>query len=263
MPEGPEIRRAADKLVTAIEDKQLASVWFAFPQLKGFESSLVGQRVERIETRGKALLTHFSNGLTMYSHNQLYGLWKVVDAGERPQTKRDLRVVLEASDKAILLYSASDIEIGPRDAILQHRFLQRIGPDILDNRLTVDAVAVRLLDKRFVRRQLGGMLLDQSFLAGLGNYLRAEILWDSQLLPAHKPEDLTSEQLTRLASSLLTIPRLSYMTRGDDNPNYHHGALFAFQVFSREGQACSRCGDIIQKTSLSSRPFFYCAGCQY
>lgn len=263
MPEGPEIRRAADKLITAIEDKVLTSAWFAFPQLKAFESQLIGQRVEKIETKGKALLTHFSGGLTMYSHNQLYGLWKIADPGQRPETKRDLRVALEAKDKAILLYSASDIEIGPREVIVQHPFLQRIGPDILDNTLTIELIATRLLDKRFFRRQLGGMLLDQAFLAGLGNYLRAEILWDAELLPKHKPDDLTPAQLAKLANSLLTIPRLSYMTRGEDNPNYHHGALFEFQVFSRDGLACPRCGDIIQKTSLSSRPFFYCASCQH
>lgn len=263
MPEGPEIRRAADKLVSAVEGKVLTSAWFAFSQLKMFESRLQGQKVERIETRGKALLTHFSGGLTMYSHNQLYGLWKVSDAGERPETKRDLRVALETSDKAILLYSASDIDVGPQDVILQHPFLQRIGPDILDASLTVSVVEARLLDKRFKRRQLGGMLLDQSFLAGLGNYLRAEILWDAQLLPEHKPESLTPEQLIMLASSLLTIPRLSYMTRGDDNPNYHHGALFKFHVFSRDGQPCTRCGATIQKVALSSRPFFYCPGCQF
>lgn len=76
MPEGPEIRRAADNLEAAIKGKPLTDVWFAFAQLKPYESQLTGQLVTRIETRGKALLTHFSNGLTLYSHNQLYGVWR-------------------------------------------------------------------------------------------------------------------------------------------------------------------------------------------
>jgi endonuclease-8 len=80
MPEGPEIRRAADALEAAIKGEPLTKTWFAFPQLKLFEAQLVGQSVTHIETRGKALLTHFSGGLTMYSHNQLYGVWRVVDA---------------------------------------------------------------------------------------------------------------------------------------------------------------------------------------
>lgn len=55
MPEGPEIRRAADNLEAAIKGKPLTDVWFAFAQLKPYESQLTGQLVTRIETRGKAL----------------------------------------------------------------------------------------------------------------------------------------------------------------------------------------------------------------
>ncbi len=83
MPEGPEIRRAADKLAAAVIDQPLTAVDFAFPQLKHYRQRLLGERIVAIEPRGKALLTHFSNGLTMYSHNQLYGVWKVAAAGRR------------------------------------------------------------------------------------------------------------------------------------------------------------------------------------
>lgn len=53
MPEGPEIRRAADSLEAAIQGEPLTDVWFAFPQLKSFESQLIGKRITRLETRGK------------------------------------------------------------------------------------------------------------------------------------------------------------------------------------------------------------------
>ena len=92
MPEGPEIRRAADSLEKAIQGKPLTEAWFAFEHLKPWEAELAGQHVDRIETRGKALLTHFSGGMTLYSHNQLYGVWRVVKAGQEPQTNRILRV---------------------------------------------------------------------------------------------------------------------------------------------------------------------------
>ncbi|HEJ0328849.1 endonuclease VIII [Serratia marcescens] len=262
MPEGPEIRRAADKLAAAVIDQPLTAVDFAFPQLKHYRQRLLGERIVAIEPRGKALLTHFSNGLTMYSHNQLYGVWKVAAAGETPETRRDLRVRLETARSAILLYSASDITVGPREEIEQHPFLQRIGPDVLDMSLTVDDVLERLLTPRFRRRQLGGMLLDQAFLAGLGNYLRAEILWQAELAPQHKPQDLPPEALRRLAEALLAVPRLSYQTRGQADDNRHHGALFRFKVFHRSGEPCERCGEMIVRTELSSRPFYWCPGCQ-
>lgn len=262
MPEGPEIRRAADSLEAAVQGMPLTDVWFAFPELKVYEKALIGQCIGRIETRGKALLTHFSEGLTLYSHNQLYGVWRVVKADETPQTTRILRVRLQTAENAILLYSASDIEMLNAEQLATHPFLQRVGPDVLDMSLTVATVKERLLSPRFRRRQFSGLLLDQAFLAGLGNYLRVEILWHCELAPQHKAQDLTEQQLTTLAEALLAIPRLSYSTRGRVDENRHHGALFRFRVFHRAGEACERCGGIIEKTTLASRPFYGCPGCQ-
>lgn len=263
MPEGPEIRRAADNLEKAIKGKPLTKAWFAFPHLQRFAADLTGERVDAIETRGKALLTHFSNGLTLYSHNQLYGVWRVVNANDNPQSNRILRVRLQTQDKAILLYSASDIEMLTADQLAQHPFLLRVGPDVLDMTLTVEMVKERLLSTRFRRRQFSGLLLDQAFLAGLGNYLRVEILWHTGLAPSHKAADLTQTQLDALADALLAVPRLSYTTRGKVNEKRHHGALFSFKVFHRAGKKCERCGGIIEKTTLSSRPFYWCPGCQH
>lgn len=195
MPEGPEIRRAADMLEAAVQGKPLTDVWFAPPQLTDFAPGLVGQRIEQIETRGKALLTHFSGGLTLYSHNQLYGVWRVVNAGETPQTNRVLRVKLQTTDKAILLYSASDIAILTPEQLAQHPFLQRLGPDVLNMTLTAAQVKERLLSPRFRRRRFSGLLLDQAFLAGLGNYLRVEILWHCALAPQHCAAELDDTQL--------------------------------------------------------------------
>ncbi|MGQ7190024.1 zinc finger domain-containing protein, partial [Escherichia sp. HC-CC] len=66
-----------------------------------------------------------------------------------------------------------------------------------------------------------------------------------------------------LAHALLEIPRFSYATRGQVDENKHHGALFRFKVFHRDGELCERCGGIIEKTTLSSRPFYWCPGCQH
>lgn len=263
MPEGPEIRRAADTLEAAIKGKPLTNVWFAFDRLKPFESQLTGQTVTEMETRGKALLTHFSDGLTLYSHNQLYGVWRVVERGETPHTTRVLRVKLQTADKTILLYSASDIEMLTPEQLATHPFLQRVGPDVLDPRLTPEAVRLRLLSPRFRNRQFSGLLLDQAFLAGLGNYLRVEILWQVGITGQHKARDLSETQLAALSHALLDIPRLSYTTRGQVDENKHHGALFRFKVFHRDGQLCERCGGIIEKTTLSSRPFYWCPHCQH
>ena len=148
------------------------------------------------------------------------------------------------------------------EQLLTHPFLQRVGPDVLDMRLTASDVKARLLSPKFRNRQFSGLFLDQAFLAGLGNYLRVEILWDVGLAAQHKASQLSDAQLDALSHALLEIPRLSYNTRGMADDKKHHGALFRFRVFHRAGKKCERCGGIIEKTTLSSRPFYWCPGCQ-
>ena len=269
MPEGPEIRRVADRLAEAVAGDPLVRAQFAFPQLKRFERDLIGRRIESITPRGKALLTRFDHGWTLYSHNQLYGVWKIAGPGERPETKRSLRVALETAHSAILLYSASDVSMWPSDEIESHPFLQNLGPDVLDPALDVQAVAARLRSPAFRGRALGSLLLDQRFLAGMGNYLRSEVLFAAGLHPRLRPKELDDAQLARLAQALLDIPRLSYATRGiaraggmrsdylADTPNG-----FRFQVFARAGQPCPACGSPIERMMSSSRRLYLCPACQ-
>ncbi len=269
MPEGPEIRRAADRLAAAVAGQTVVRAEFAFPALQWFECELAGSRILSITPRGKALLTAFDNGWTLYTHNQLYGVWKVAEPGLRPDTTRSLRVVLETARAAILLYSASDIELWRSDDIESHPFLQGLGPDVLDPALDETAVIARLQSPAFRGRALGALLLDQGFLAGMGNYLRAEVLFDAGLLPSQRPRDLDEAQTAHLAQSLLAIPRHSYATRGiEPTPGMradylaHEGERFRFRVFKRDGQPCERCGTPILRITSQSRPLFLCPHCQ-
>jgi endonuclease-8 len=269
MPEGPEIRRAADRLAKAVVGRPLAAAWFAFPALKHHEAQLVGRRIEAIEPHGKALLTRFSGGLTLYSHNQLYGIWKVAPAGARPPTTRSLRVALDTARRSILLYSASDVSIWPTDAIDEHPFLRKLGPDILDEALQPDQVAKRLLDARFRRRQLAALLLDQGFLAGMGNYLRSEVLFAAGLAPGLRPLDLDAAQVATLADALLDVPRLSYRSRGVRRARglradhiEHSAEGFRFHVFGRAGEPCTVCAATVLRRELSGRRLYLCPQCQ-
>lgn len=262
MPEGPEIRRAADALAAAVAGEPLTHAWFAFAQLKTHERGLCGQRIESVTPHGKALLTRFSHGFTLFSHNQLYGTWRIADAGQRPATRRSLRVVLETARRAILLYSASDISMWPSDRVHAHPFLQRIGPDVLDPGLDPRTVFTRLRARRFARRRLGGLLLDQGFLAGLGNYLRAEILWQAGIAPALRPADLDDARCWALATALLDVPGRSYRTRGKRGAAGLQDTPFRFRVYQREGRPCPRCGVHLERGTDSGRPMFTCPQCQ-
>lgn len=269
MPEGPEIRRAADALAAAVLNTPLERVYFAFPDLKPYEGRLQGCRILAIEPRGKALLTRFDSGWTLYSHNQLYGVWKVGRPDAPPKTTRSLRVELATARRAIRLYSASDVSLWRNAEIEQHPFLQRIGPDVLDPELSAEAVEARLRERRFAGRRLSALLLDQAFLAGMGNYLRSEVLFEAGLNPDRRPRDLDAEQREALARALLAVPRRSYRTRGIRRSRgmkaeyTEPGAgAFRFRVFDRAGEPCVACGELIQRVERGTRRLYLCPRCQ-
>ena len=271
MPEGPEIRRAADKIEAVLKGKTIEKIAFGLPPLKKFARPLRGGTVLSLETRGKALLTHFDSGFTIYSHNQLYGVWRVVKRDKLPKTKRQLRLALHTDQHSALLYSASDISVWETRHIEDHPFLKRIGPDILNPDLTWRMVAERLQSKAFSGRALNSVFLDQAFLAGLGNYLRSEILFIAGINPAHKARDLTKGQIGRLARTTLDISQRSYALAGVTLPERQYKALkkqgatygkARFFVFSRAGQACRVCQTNIQRSTANSRRIYTCSICQ-
>lgn len=271
MPEGPEIRRAADEIARVLVDNIVVKAQLTLPALTRYQAALEGQRVTAVDTHGKAMLTRFDNGLTLYSHNQLYGRWFTTRRPKLPDTGRQLRVALHTKTHSALLYSASDIEILDETALSEHPFLSRIGPDILDAALGHDAVVARLRATQFRRRALGALYLDQHFLAGVGNYLRSEILWAARLHPKRRPEDLSTRELDRLARATLRISRRSYRSRGLTVPPSLARRLEAqglsrgkrrFQVFGRAGERCHTCGATIEQTTMSSRNLFFCPACQ-
>ncbi len=271
MPEGPEIRRAADEVADAIQGKIATRVTFGLDRLKPMEVLLSGHKVVAVETYGKAMLTRFEHGQNIYSHNQLYGRWYTAPTGQRPDISRQLRLSIETADRWALLYSASDIAVLPDAALADHPFLSTLGPDVLDSSVTVETIEARLSSPRYRNRRLGNFLTEQRFVAGLGNYLRCEILFWSGLAANIRPADLDGAQRHQLAENILALPRQSYRTGGITNTLdaarklLDAGATFEqarFHVFRRAGKPCYRCGNTIEKITSGGQACYWCPGCQ-
>ena len=271
MPEGPEIRRAADQVAAAIVGRRADRVWFGLPPLRRYGKTLSGQRVIGVEPRGKALLTHFEAGLSLYSHNQLYGRWQVVKPGKLPRTNRSLRVAIENEHRWALLYSASDIEVLPTKQVNAHPYIARLGVELLDEETRLSDVQRQVDDPRFARKSLAALLLDQGFLAGIGNYLRSEILYVARLRSESKLADLDGAERARLAAAALELTRQSYRTRGVTNDLERAASLkaqgmsygrYRHHVFDREGEPCWECGQKIARHAVAGRAIFECRACQ-
>lgn len=258
MPEGPEIWRAASRIEKALGTGPLVEVVFGFERLQAAETALHGAQVVSVRPRGKALLTSFSTGDTLYSHNQLYGVWRIARAGTPLRaTTRALRVRLSTAKGTAALYSATDVELWRTEDVHEHPFLQRLGPDVLDPLVDGDVVCLRLQTFPERRRRLGTLLLDQHFFCGIGNYLRAEILWLAALHPARTLGSLDDDEVLALSQALLDIPRASLRfrhARGEQR--------FTFAVFQQEGRPCRRCGEPIARVDDGGRRLYLCPVCQ-
>lgn len=267
MPEGPEIRRAAQAVHHAVAGLPLR-LTLAHPKLLPMAHALQGAVVESVSARSKAMLTCFSTGDVLYSHNQLYGEW-VVGRPDEPLLGRAIRLVLDTGALRAVLYSATDLAWLRRGHESQHPYLASLGPEVLDDRTSVRQIAARLA--MFPRRRMADALLDQRVLAGLGNYLRSEIAFAARLNPWRRLGELTDAERHRLASAVHQITHRSFRTGGVCVPTALYRAqrtagdsfeAARFYVFDRAQQPCRACGASIERAMLGGRKLFVCVACQ-
>ncbi len=268
MPEGPETRRVALRLSRALVGKPLVEVLFDVPGIAECPAELQGANVTDITSRGKALLTTFSTGHVMYSHNLLYGRW-TVNRGQPKASRRRRRVLLRTAALSVSLYSATEIQLVPQTEVEQISYLRRLGPDVLD--LGAVALRARLRDKQFKGRQLGALLLDQTFVAGIGNYLRAEALFIARISPAKRPRDLDAREVRALADAIDVMGERAVRTGGvtlderrlakakSDHATRRDARHF---VYGRGGRPCHLCDTAIARADIGGRHLYACPTCQ-
>ena len=271
MPEGPEIRRAADRIGKALIGKTIQSGQWPYPTLIDQSDLIEGHEVLSVTSRGKAMLIRFSSGWTMYSHNQLYGRWTVHLHTTAYESRRSLRAEFITDRHAVRLWSATDIQLLPTPEENGHSFLARLGPDVLDDDVTVGELAEHLRSKNIYRKKGATLMLDQRSFAGLGNYLRSEILHAAGIHPDDRPCDLDEEGLEAWAQCIKRITVQAYehkgitvdlavaeasKARGEPRRMWRHA------VFCRNDRPCLHCGDLVLRKRYAGRRLDYCPTCQ-
>ena len=271
MPEGPEIRRSADEIARALVGQPITRIEYRVPRLARKARALQGARVDRVYSRGKALLIEFDNGITHYSHNQLYGEWEVHAGSPDPGDRRTVRVVIATPAHTAILYSATQIDLVPTKAVERHPYIAALGPDGLDASTTPSVIRRQLDDRRFRGRSLASLLLDQRFAAGVGNYLRSDILFVAGLRASVRPQDLDDEARKRLARAIVEVSRRSYRREGITNDPVRARKArragvpferYRFLAYGRAGEPCWVCGTTIVRRDDGGRGVFHCARCQ-
>ena len=268
MPEGPEIFLAA-RAVHAAVAKQPCTLELRHPALTPKMRRLRGVRIERVYARSKAMLTEFANGVVLYSHNQLYGEW-VLHMADEPLLAKQVRLIIRTADHQVVLYSATDfawLRVGSEN---RHPYIAKLGPEVLDGNVSAQEIARRLM--QYPRRVIADALLDQRVIAGLGNYLRADILYVARVNPQRKIGELFAFELLRIAKACKTLTRRSVQRDGVVRPWAQYQAArkagagveaARFYAYDREGAPCWACATPISRSTQGGRGLFYCARCQH
>ena len=289
MPEGPEVRKYADALDAALSGRTIISLEARTKEARKWlhenESRLRGRRVERVVSHGKHLIGYIDGNFFFHSHLMMWGRWQTVSELPEKDRRERARIVVEGA--AAILLSAPIFNVGEGDPYEVIEILATLGPDALPyrGRFNRKEFLGRLLSSEHSDETIGAALLNQRIVAGLGNYLRAEILFNCKLNPWRIVREISQSKINCL---LKTIPRLARdaYERGatadetdrkrmakDPSLVYVPGREYGTRhlVFRRTNLPCLRCGEKIrqlrQKTTSQdeeerTRIVYFCAKCQ-
>lgn len=264
MPELPEVETRVRQLRPGCVGRQITGVWNDWPRhVRGmsvdeFRDRLVGQTIESLGRRGKFLLFGLSFD-TLILHLRMSGDLSV-EPHDAPPT-RFTHTVLQF-DNATELRFADSRKFGTIDLTADPAtVLGKLGPEPLGEGLTAAAFHTMLHSHR---RQIKPLLLDQGFLAGVGNIYANDGLWLARLHPQRTSDSLSAAESAALLSSLRTVlnegiahngASLDWVYRGG---NQQHN----FRVHERADQPCPRCGTPIERLIVGQRGTFICPTCQ-
>lgn len=273
MPEGHTLHRLADELTATFAGRVVRA---GSPQGRFADSAALvdGQVLVGAEAWGKHLFLGFPDERFVHVHLGLYGSFDVragVTAVPPPVGQVRLRLVSTARDRSAYadLRGATTCELVTREQ--RDAVLARSGPDPLRD----DADPGRAWERvRRSRAPIGGLLMDQSVLAGVGNVYRAELLFRHRMDPLRPGSTLRSGQWGAMWRDLVELMREGVRTgridtvRPEHTPEAmgrpprrddHGGEVY---VYRRTGQPCLVCDTPVRAAELLGRNLFWCPRCQ-
>jgi formamidopyrimidine-DNA glycosylase len=269
MPELPEVEitvRALRQPLVGQTFTEVRCYWprqIVTPDPATLQQRLHGQRVEAITRRAKYLVFHLSGGDYLIIHLKMTGHLSVVDAST-------------AADKHVhtIFGLAGGQELRFRDMRKFGRVylvadpaqvLDGLGPEPLAEDFTVAVLKERLNGRS---RALKPLLLDQSFIAGVGNIYADEALFAAGLHPERRAGSLTDGEISSLHEAVRQVLRLGIAREGASlqsyvKPDGTRGDMQnAVAVFRRTGDPCYTCQTTIERIILGGRSTHFCPTCQ-
>ncbi|MBM7661891.1 formamidopyrimidine-DNA glycosylase [Bacillus mesophilus] len=268
MPELPEMENYRRLLCKQIKDKTITDIKINRDKsinvpISEFHEKVTGQTIVSIDRRGKHLLFHLQNGFYLLLHLMLGGTMYL--GSQQDQPRRTKQVIFDFHNSELFFIG---LRLGYLHLLTKEQVeedFKELGPEPLDPSFTLETFK-EIIGKKKGKLKLA--LVDQKFIAGIGNCYSDEICYHAQVLPTRKWNELSEEELEALFTSIKFV-----LNRALELGGYMEMPLYKLDqltggyndhcfVYDREGEVCNRCGQSIVKIELSSRKCFYCLGCQ-
>ena len=284
MPELPEVQTIVDDLEEKVVGLTIVDVWSDYkkavrPNFSVFKKGIVGKKVVGTDRKGKHLVINLSNGYSIVIHLKMIGhlLFKskinsVISTGnfkEKVNGYIHHIIYFKNGDRLAM----SDMRKFAWLALVKTREVEKMKEIAM---LGIDALSVDLSLKRFEvllekkqKSKIGTVILDQKWIAGVGNIYRSEILFEAGIAPERLIKSLKREERKKFYQAMRKILKKSVKMRGTSTVDYRDtsGKKGKFQnflkVYGKEGKKCTRCGGQIERLKLSQRSVFWCRKCQY
>lgn len=273
MPELPEVQTIIDDLKYAgLIGREIQRVHVNWSKtiatdLSTFCKVLPHKTIEGLDRRGKFLVFHLSGSYKLLIHLRMTG--RLLFVPHQTPSSPYIRLSLELDQGEELRFHDTR-KFGRWYLVHQlEEVLHKLGPEPLDPSFTFEYFFYCLQQSK---RALKPLLLDQTFIAGLGNIYVDEALWEAQLHPLQPANSLTRQEGEALYRAIQYVLKRGIdsqgTTLGKGRTNYYrlsgqqgsHQTLL--QVFRQTDKPCHRCGHLIQRLKVAQRSTHICPYCQ-
>lgn len=278
MPEGDTIYRSARAMQRAIGGSICTGFEAGLAPLARVNDDvpLAGRMIEKVESRGKWLLVHFSGDLILVTHMLMSGSWHLYKTGEKWWMGKDrMRAVIRTADWQAVAFNVPVAEFHTERSLLRYSQIPKLGVDALSDEWTVERgmASLRKYGEEHPEAEIAVVLLNQRVIAGLGNVYKSEVAFAAGVNPFRAMSTITDRELEVMAEVSGKWLRVNVMDGAGDGIVTYSGnrrttgssdrneRLF---VYGRQGMECRRCGAMVQmrKQGEQARSTYWCPGCQ-
>ena len=274
MPELPEVETIVRELKKVLISRKIINVEIKEPLLIGFpgnsvqfKEGIVGQKIINVSRRGKYIILVLSEEKRMIIHLRMSG--KLLFKNSYDRYGKHTHIVFKLDNNKDLRFNT--IRKFSRVYLIEDKCLENaggfvnLGPEPLGDDFTLRDFKLLFKGRKAIIKSL---LLNQKFLAGLGNIYTDEALFRAGIKPTRRADSLTDKELSKLYKAIRKVLAEGIKYGGTTFSDYVNamGQKGDFQgelmVYQRGGEKCYNCGHKIIREKICGRSTHYCPGCQ-